>query len=1608
MALLMPAMAWAEKTAYAEYKDGTLTRNGVDNTPIITFADVKVKAICVANWDTSGDGELSEAEAAAVTKLGKVFKDNQEITSFDELRYFTGVTELPGWESFDGCLALKSIVIPAGVISFDGGAFANCAGLERIDVDAANAVYSSPAGSNAIIEKETNTLVVGCKTTTIPETVKAIGPSAFWGRWDMTTMPIPVSVTSIGDCAFAFCPLESIEIPAAVNTIGAWAFRNTAIKSVTIPDGVKKLDWEVFRECEQLESVNLGNGVEEIADSCFKECKELHNVSWSKVKTIGPFAFEQCPLQTVDLTGVEKIGDGAFMGTAIEKLTVPVSLKEVGLETFSWNWTMKEATFEEGCTKVFGTMFHGNKSLEHVDLPSSVTEIGERAFSECDALTNILLPAGISSIAKSAFDKCEALVSVTVQDLTPVKLENAATFSNRQNATLYVPVGSKADYLAADIWKDFKAVMESTIYMVSSEENEAAGTEKKLPGITLTYGQAGSNDFGPAQSNSCWVKEKEFKYYNSGNGINGNKEGGTFYLFRPEKNGTLSVVVKHNGGKMFYVEEAGLVMPAFDGLVNEESYIGAYDIPVKANLTYKVYCAGSKMGFYGFIYECDDTDANIEFADAKVKAICVENWDTNGDGELSYAEAAAVTDLNAAFTHNKEITSFDELRFFTGLKSLGEGGLQDCIKLKSVILPASISELEGFNLANCAGLERMGIDAANTVYGSPTGSNAIIEKETNTLVVGCQTTKIPETVTAIGSSAFWGRWDMTTMPIPASVTTIGSSAFAWSGLEEVEIPAAVNTIGAWAFRNTAIKSVAIPDGVKKLDWEVFRECKQLESVNLGNGVEEIADSCFKECKELHNVSWSKVKTIGPFAFEQCPLQTVDLTGVEKIGDGAFMGTAIEELTVPASLKETGYETFSWNWTMKKATFEEGCTKVFDTMFHGNENLTEVILPGTITEIQDRAFARCHKLASINLPDGLTTIGEQAFLESSLTSAILPNSMKSVGNEAFKSCSQLETVDIAYIEHLGYNAFSECPKIRMVSVPATIVLDENSWAAFSWCTGLEEVEFFEGTTRIDNLTFVGCENLKYLPYGLPSTLESIGHDAFTGCKSLESITLPKKVNWIQENAFNECEALVSVTVENPQPIKLENAATFSNRQNATLYVPVGSKADYLAADVWKEFKEIVENIEPTDVSKEANAVYVESLTGNKGRTFNMDIKLKNEKSIKGYSFSLKLPEGLTVAKNEDGDYAYELSGRHDDYMPQMHYDESSKTYNIAVISPVAAGDGVVWSLKLQVPEDMTTGYYPVNITEVKFTDLTYATVNVPETVSQLTIEEKNYLKGDVNDDDDVDIADVVCVVNHVVKIETPVFIEKAADVNGDKEADLSDAAMIIDYIIGEIGTLTPAAPKARSMTRGDESGTDALYADGIRVKADQQATLTVSLHNEKATTGYQFSLILPDGVTLATDENGKYLCGLSSRHSGHTVKINYNESTKTYSVLVVSLASTELTGNDGAVMTLTLKTDAAMTPGNYVVGLQNGKYSLTSGASKVSMPRAEVKLTIASGIKGDANNDGLVNDADVEAIASHIMGKTPENFIEEAANVNGDDVITIADIVELVNIIRSSK
>lgn len=164
-------------------------------------------------------------------------------------------------------------------------------------------------------------------------------------------------------------------------------------------------------------------------------------------------------------------------------------------------------------------------------------------------------------------------------------------------------------------------------YAMEEGETIAAGTQpakdKRVENCKLVFGEGG-DDFKAAVADAS---VEGYTAYTAGNGTNGNKTNGTFYLLTPSIDGNITVAVVLNADKAFYIEEDGTALEQYNGITVASKYYGTYSFDVKANKTYKVYCAGSKLGFYGFEYTTEVT--GIQSAKAE-KAANTESYNLAG------------------------------------------------------------------------------------------------------------------------------------------------------------------------------------------------------------------------------------------------------------------------------------------------------------------------------------------------------------------------------------------------------------------------------------------------------------------------------------------------------------------------------------------------------------------------------------------------------------------------------------------------------------------------------------------------------------------------------------------------------------------------------------------------------------------------------------------------------------------------------------------------------------------------------------------------------------------------------------------------------------------
>lgn len=794
----------------------------------IEFQDPVAKSASVHLGDINGDGELSYAEAAAITDLTLIFKDQVEMQYFNELQYFTGLTAI-GDNAFSGCVNLSAITLPPTITSIGNYAFG-------YSVD--NQGYSVPCSS--------------LHNIVIPPSVTTIGYYAF-GRSGLTEVILPPSVTSIGTLAFGECNnLEYVYLPASVTRIEGNAFTGTSI-------------WTI--EVDQENPVYDSRG----------GCNAIIQKDFNKLIT--------------------------------------------------------------GC--------------KNTVIPDNVVSIGVSAFENATGLTTITLPSSVESIGEYAFANCSGLTTINAErEIPPTIYANTFQNVNPANITVNVPCGALTDYRSAEIWS----------------------------GLSFNY-----------------------------------------------------------------------------------------------------------------VDPC-----NIVFADANVKAICVANWDANSDGELSYGEAAAVTNIGTVFKSNNNITSFEELQYFTGLTSIEYQAFNGCRSLVSIVLPNSITSIGNSSFAgcnalssidipssvatieggaftscyaftevtipatvtnigdnpflSCRNLESITVEEGNPNYISPSGSNAIVRASDNTLISACKNTIIPDNIFTIGKTAFAGITALTSVTIPSSVTSISNLAF-WqcSNLTSITVLATdPPTLASNAFN-------LVPTGIP-----VYVPCESIGDYQAATGW-------------INFTNYQESDVFICFADPAVKALCVDpATGWDTNGDGQL--SYAEAAAVGYGALANVFKNNTTIETFNELQYFTGMPGIYPGAFEGCTSLQEVTLPMNTQIVASRAFFGCSALSYVGNLDKVQTIIDQAFMYcTALTGLNFGPNLTTIGDGAFNGCTQLTyiVVECTTPPAFGYtptSTFYDVPKSIPVYVPCGSVADYQTynngapWGGFNSIQGM------------------GCENSRYLSAG----------------------------------------------------------------------------------------------------------------------------------------------------------------------------------------------------------------------------------------------------------------------------------------------------------------------------------------------------------------------------------------------------------------------------------------------------------------------------------------------------------------------------------------------
>ena len=294
----------------------------------------------------------------------------------------TSIGDMAFWR----CESFSSITIPDSVTSISNYAFWGCRSLESIIVEEGNTVYHSEG--NCLIKTDSKTLVLGCKNSIIPSdgSITSIGEYAFDGCSSLTSITIPDSVTSIGNKAFYHCDsLTSINIPDGVTSIGKGVFFwCSSLTSITIGGGVTSIGEDAFCWCDLLKSITIPEGVTSIGSHAFYGCDSLKEVHISDIAA-------WCAIDFGNLYANPLYCGAALYlnGEIVTSLEIPDSVTSIGDYAFAYCDSLTSIVIPDSVTSIGSSAFYWCTSLKSIVIPKSVTSIGGRAFGWCGALTSI-------------------------------------------------------------------------------------------------------------------------------------------------------------------------------------------------------------------------------------------------------------------------------------------------------------------------------------------------------------------------------------------------------------------------------------------------------------------------------------------------------------------------------------------------------------------------------------------------------------------------------------------------------------------------------------------------------------------------------------------------------------------------------------------------------------------------------------------------------------------------------------------------------------------------------------------------------------------------------------------------------------------------------------------------------------------------------------------------------------------------------------------------------------------------------------------------------------------------------------------------------------------
>ncbi len=869
-------------------------------------------------------------------------------------------------------------------------------------------------------------------------------------------------------------------------------------------------------------------------------------ITWSFDKETGILTFE---------------GSGALDGedgykvwrNQIEKIVVSEGITEIGNYAFSGYIEVPNFRYVDGCpalksvqlpaslTSIGDYAFYKCAVLESIELPSNLTSIGEYAFSECHP-KKVIIPSAVTNIEASAFYGCSSLRSAVMLPSEAPEVGSNAFGDCDSSLVLYYNSDSEG-YEAIANSCGIKAlnVADNTYYFDESDGLPGASADNSfvwesplmeypepINAIRLTFFKSGE------ESNSYYVYSMaELELFDGeGEKIEYTAADVTTNSLERHDGGGLAALCDGDAETYYHSKWTGRSDNIDPG--DEFVYLEiALPEPV-SSFKFKHTARGGNRSTQLPAYLCVNA-AGFKGVPPVSGSIEGVTWSFDEEtGTLTF-EGDGVLNSSDYNIWNRKVK---KVVVGEGITSIGSYAFDDCDGLTSIELPAGLTSIGGYAFYDCDGLTSIEFHAG---------------------------------LTSIESDAFYSCNRLTNITIPNSVTSIGAGAFGSCNALESIVVAEGNAVydsreSCNAIIETATnaliagcKNSTVPESITSIGGFAFYDCDGLTSIELPAGLTSIGGCAFYDCDGLTSIELpAGLTSIGSYAFYSCgALQTVvpNCIVAPELGIYAFnyiSSSAV--LRYPACCDYTAWEEFFAS-TEAVGTVQEGtCGENLTWRFNEDIGLLRISGTGVMYDYDNESSPQPWRTLGVNtvlMDEGVENIGNYAFYNcTALTRIEIPEGVASIGDYTFYNCSSLTSIEIpATVTRIGIPAsysnnvrvFSGCSSLAAVHINDLAAWCRIDFGDAGFATAnplfyahnlylngklITELVIPDEITEIKPFTFGGAGITSVT---IHENVTEIGQDAFKRCTALSNVVIPDGVTIIGKGAFYECTGLESVTV-----------------------------------------------------------------------------------------------------------------------------------------------------------------------------------------------------------------------------------------------------------------------------------------------------------------------------------------------------------------------------------------------------------------------------------------------------------------------------------------------